>query len=216
MYFTYLRGKQFELIAVRELIENGLINNKVIPVIEPIKPTATLLKLLETCRQHDKNIAIITNPKVGNFIEEYQSLNDDNYKKEYVKHLDSTYITASHIINSNTTSDIENLVQKNFQKKDLLLVHNRTKFIKEYQENLNFDSTMYNLVPYDIQFKRNIKTNKILLADRFPKQERNVDYLYEEDRYFSEDHLFYNEEGYKGFSDFSIVGSEFIESGFAP
>src|SRR5699024_11324029 len=119
MYFTYLRGKQFELIAVRELIENGLINNKVIPVIEPIKPTATLLKLLETCRQHDKNIAIITNPKVGNFIEEYQSLNDDNYKKEYVKHLDSTYITASHIINSNTTSDIENLVQKNFQKKDL-------------------------------------------------------------------------------------------------
>ena len=38
MYFPYLRGRQFELIALRELLENDLIGDKIIPIIEPIKP----------------------------------------------------------------------------------------------------------------------------------------------------------------------------------
>lgn len=36
MYFPYLRGRQFELIALRELIENNLIGNHIYPVIEPV------------------------------------------------------------------------------------------------------------------------------------------------------------------------------------
>lgn len=47
MYFPYLRGRQFELIALRELIENDCINSSIIPIIEPVKPTATLLKTIE-------------------------------------------------------------------------------------------------------------------------------------------------------------------------
>jgi len=34
--------------------------------------------------------------------------------------------------------------------------------------------------------------------------------------FFSEDHLYYQEEGYVGFGDYSIIGDEFTESGFAP
>ncbi len=47
MYFPYLRGRQFELIALRELIDEGLIGDKIVPIIEPIKPTATLVKTLK-------------------------------------------------------------------------------------------------------------------------------------------------------------------------
>lgn len=46
MYFPYLRGRQFELIALRELVEQGLIGENIIPVIEPIKPTSTLRSTL--------------------------------------------------------------------------------------------------------------------------------------------------------------------------
>ena len=46
MYFPYLRGRQFELIALRELLEDDLIGNKIVPIIEPIKPTSTLAKTL--------------------------------------------------------------------------------------------------------------------------------------------------------------------------
>ena len=44
MYFPYLRGRQFELIALRELIENDCINSSIIPIIEPVKPRLLYLR----------------------------------------------------------------------------------------------------------------------------------------------------------------------------
>lgn len=45
MYFPYLRGKQFELIALRELVALPLDANRVVPIIEPVKRN---LKSIET------------------------------------------------------------------------------------------------------------------------------------------------------------------------
>ena len=47
MYFPYLRGRQFELIALRELLENVRISENIIPIIEPINPSSTLMKTLK-------------------------------------------------------------------------------------------------------------------------------------------------------------------------
>ena len=56
----------------------------------------------------------------------------------------------------------------------------------------------------------------MLLADRFNKLKRNEDYLDIKEEPFSEDHLYYSEDRYSGFSDYSIVGEEYTETGFAP
>ena len=37
MYFPYLRGRQYELLALKELAQKELISNLIIPVVEPIK-----------------------------------------------------------------------------------------------------------------------------------------------------------------------------------
>lgn len=37
MYFPYLRGRQYELIALRELINNDKLSEHVTPIIEPVK-----------------------------------------------------------------------------------------------------------------------------------------------------------------------------------
>jgi hypothetical protein len=37
-----------------------------------------------------------------------------------------------------------------------------------------------------------------------------------DDEPFSEDHLYYLEDGYVGFADYSVVGEEYNETGFAP
>lgn len=34
--------------------------------------------------------------------------------------------------------------------------------------------------------------------------------------FFSEDHIFYNKEGFIGFGDYSVIGKDYLESGFAP
>ena len=36
------------------------------------------------------------------------------------------------------------------------------------------------------------------------------------DEFYTADHLYYKDDGYVGFADFSIVGDEYKESGFAP
>ena len=42
------------------------------------------------------------------------------------------------------------------------------------------------------------------------------DYIEVDDEHFSEDHLYYQEDGYVGFADYSVVGEEYNETGFAP
>ena len=55
-----------------------------------------------------------------------------------------------------------------------------------------------------------------MCEDHFPKQTRNIDYLNIDTEFFSSDHLYYMDDGYKGFSDYSVVGEEYSETGFAP
>ena len=44
MYFPYLRGRQFELIALRDLVDKGVLSDKIIPIIEPLNYLLHLLK----------------------------------------------------------------------------------------------------------------------------------------------------------------------------
>ncbi len=37
MYFPYFRGRQYELLALKELAAKSLISSFVVPVIEPVK-----------------------------------------------------------------------------------------------------------------------------------------------------------------------------------
>lgn len=48
MYFPYLRGRQFELIALRDLVDKGVLSDKIIPIIEPVKLSSTLIKTIES------------------------------------------------------------------------------------------------------------------------------------------------------------------------
>ena len=66
MYFPYLRGKQFELIALREIFKFLEANNRISPIIEPVKETTvTLEKTLTILLQKNQNFNFILNPSVG-------------------------------------------------------------------------------------------------------------------------------------------------------
>jgi hypothetical protein len=57
MYFPYLRGRQYELLALCELVDSQRIGNHIIPIIEPVKPSSTLTKTLNLFIQNEKEIA---------------------------------------------------------------------------------------------------------------------------------------------------------------
>ena len=86
-------------------------------------------------------------------------------------------------------------------------------FLKIFRDSFNeYSSTV--MVPYARSFKK-LSNPKVLTEDNFKKRPRNSDYKKNEDEFFSEDHLYCDGE-YEGFSDYSIIGEEYSESGFAP
>ena len=56
----------------------------------------------------------------------------------------------------------------------------------------------------------------VTLRDGFPAEDRNVDYLPKAESLFTEDHLYYQEEGWYGFADFATIGEPYSEGGFTP
>ena len=65
MYFPYLRGRQYELLALRELVSKDLLGNYVIPIVEPVKLSSTLTKTIYEYIRASHFISIIKNPAVG-------------------------------------------------------------------------------------------------------------------------------------------------------
>ena len=65
MYYPYLRGKQFELILLRDNVEL-LKENNFHPIIEPVKHDFKALKrAMEVLNEKDVHCTLIVNPKVG-------------------------------------------------------------------------------------------------------------------------------------------------------
>ena len=54
-------------------------------------------------------------------------------------------------------------------------------------------------------FRRVIPDSKVLFEDNFNKQSRNIDYIDNQDEFFSDSHLYYQNENYVGFADYSCL-----------
>lgn len=216
MYFPYLRGKQNELIALRELAEEDLISNEIFPIIEPIKLTTTLITTLHKFVEKQIPIAVVHNPQVGEFNREYENLSDHQIKQSYQDIFENDTIFISHIMNGNSENELSNLSANGIENKNMLIVHNSESNIRQFLSVFNEDPPQYNIIPDRTSIRRSVESHKVLLSDGFPREDRKADYLNRPEDPFTSDHLFYQEEGYVGFSDYSIVGSTYIDSGFAP
>src|SRR5476651_587050 len=68
MYFPYLRCKQFELLALRELCKDLGQSQKISPILEPVKRSvSTLERAMDALIAYNVNFTIIINPIVGDF-----------------------------------------------------------------------------------------------------------------------------------------------------
>ena len=83
VYYPYLRGKQYELLALRELAEEGLINNKIVPIVEPIKLSPIMLSLIDIYTKAGKTIGLIQNSEYGTFYKDLENIKNYEYKEKY-------------------------------------------------------------------------------------------------------------------------------------
>lgn len=217
MYFPYLRGRQFELIAIRELIEKHKLSAKVIPIIEPVKLSSTLSKTISAAQANNQKLSVIMNPQVGSLLADAKK--DKTGQKLFNLHkqiIESDSVIKTIIAAKDSAETLYALNSSGIKSEDIMTIYIDRDYVDIY-ESVFEGKSLYNVVPYDSSFRR-VRGERIMVADRFAdiKKERNNDYAERTDVFFSDDHLYYAEDNYVGFSDFSVVGQDYQETGFAP
>ena len=214
MYFPYLRGRQYELIALRELLANNKLGNNVIPIIEPVKLSPTLVSTLEAFETKKQPCALIMNPAVGSFNEEYSK-----NEKNRANRLDEVIEQSEHLYYASLMSrgyqKDDNFKQNDDMSRQIIICKDPDD-LNGYEGNYSTELIAYHLIGEDSKLNREVSGSKVKISDRFKKAPRNVDYAKKTDEFFSKDHKYFLKEGYKGFSDYSIVGESYSDSGFAP
>ena len=216
MYFPYLRGRQYELLALYELVDAHRLGNHIIPIIEPVKLSSTFIKVSNSFIQNEKELAVIHNPQVGYFSKDLKDDKKNETREKYEELLKNELIIKAHILNSSSHSELSQLEAQGFKKANHIVISNNRDYVDLYSEEFLDVVPRFTLIPDESVFRRKVKRNRVLLDDRFEKQIRNTDYSNADDEPFSDDHLFYSDDGFIGFSDYSIVGDNYLEAGFAP
>jgi hypothetical protein len=221
MYFPYLRGKQFELIALRELSDfMSTKRDKLSPVIEPVKDSSTLKSTLKELAEKNINFNFIINPRVGNFKNSFSEI------LEILKENLNGYANfqLSLIVDKITQQGIQELLEFtngiDINHNGYTLIHT-SEIGESYIEQLNSNLDIkYNLIYFSKTSRRYYREfdqeTRVSLDDYFRKLDRNADYLQVPVSDFSEEYKFYSDDNFVGFSDFLTIGDIYSESGFLP
>ncbi len=227
MYFPYLRGRQNELLCLRELLDAGKLSSKVIPIIEPVKFSSTLFSTLTKFIEMGHQVIVIRNPEVGSFRKESGDMikniekESDEKKKEKIRKTLEGYkevwnnpqIQKAYLVDDDVISMVR---EKKIDAKDVVMINIKKGNYRYYEEYGEEIIGKYTVVPKGGDFEDIIEDDIIILEDSYRKAKRNIDYIENPDELFSRNHIVYKKRGFVGFSDFSMVGNDFDESGFAP
>lgn len=201
MYFPYLRGKQFELIAVRELSE--LISPTIFrPIIEPVR--LNLSPLIRTIKHlNEKGIEplVVINPSVGDFkMEQWKLI--QGLENEELRYLPCIVVRGGNV---HEAQDNIRLLNGRFALQITGGIDHQAIEVARDSEITIVDS---DLPPAAIARLDEV----VLFGDFFKKQKRNADYSKESS--FSHLHTsFSNNSKAIGFSDYTIIGSDYSEAG---
>lgn len=211
MYHPYFRGKQFELITIRETAQL-LSDSEFVPIIEPVKETLRgLHRALEAIQDADGKAVVIVNPYHGDHAENGAEITE-LLKQKY---LDYDSISAGIMLKDEM--DLGAALECYEQHQDCrpIFVHAGFTEAKVLAEELGNDIPKTAHIFFEKYcgklYRKHFKgSQRILLRDGFQRR-RNADHPPVEE--FSDLHLTFEEDDMDGFGDFLIVGDDYNESG---
>jgi hypothetical protein len=214
MYHPYFRGKQYELITIRELAPL-LKAAGFRPIIEPVKEglgkgPSGLEKALKAVAESGGRAIIVVNPHHGD-------LSGTVALTEMLKDtLDLPGVSAGILLRPSMTLDAAMAYYKAHTTHTPVFIHAGFSEAKALAEKLGDPTKDQSHIFFEAfggkLYQKHFKdTYRVLLRDGFKRQKRNSDYDLVES--FSDLHATFSEEGMDGFGDFLIVGDDYSESG---
>lgn len=175
MYFPYLRGRQNELLCLRELLDRNKLSDTIVPVIEPVRCNSTFFTTIKKFIEADRQIIIIKNPKVGKFQSDYQEMKkkidkqaDENKKKKLKFNLEvyKALLKDSHVVGAYLCDDkiISRCLMGGVDMKDIILINRNSDTFYYYEENGSRLEAKYTFIPKDEDFKDEVVGPVVIYA----------------------------------------------------
>ncbi|WNK20951.1 sce7725 family protein [Halomonas piscis] len=211
MYYPYFRGKQFELVTIREIAEL-LAESGFVPVIEPVKEALNgLERTLRAICDARGQVIVIVNPGYGdhseNGVDIAELLND--------KFADADGVSVGVLLKNDMSVDDALAYYEQHNDKKPFFIHAGFTEPKALAERLgvDLDDTQHIFVADHAKklYRKHFRGSRRILLDDGFRRRRNADHPESED--FSDLHITYEDEGMDGFGDFLIVGDDYSEGG---
>ena len=221
MYYPYLRGKQFELLALREFSREFENNHTIVPIIEPVKKqvnglNAAALSMIE----NGMKFAVILNPSDGDY--RHTGIDNDILMSLTALTDDRDNWIPAYIYKHNGKTLLDHAKQNNLSNLMIIFPSGADVNDEVLMEFLSKDEVAFvvsgNLSNNRSARGRLLRLGKALISleDRFNERPRNADYANEVDEIFSEDFAYYKNDGLAGFADYTPMAKDFIEGGMLP
>ena len=211
MYHPYFRGKQYELITIRETAAL-MAKMKFVPIIEPVKEALNGLKrTLDTVLENDGQAVVIVNPSHGDYSRDDESLSTwltDEFPN-------NRSISAGILLKENIpTAEVLEYCESNSDH-PLTLIHAGFSNAKGLANALGAKAQRMRQVFFEADcgklYQKHFKgSRRILIRDGF---ERRTNRDHPGCEFFSDLHATYKDENMNGFGDFLIVGDDYSETG---
>jgi hypothetical protein len=215
MYYPYLRGKQFELILLKDN-SRFINNNNIHPIIEPVKSDFAALNraIAEMCKNRVE-CTLIANPKAGKNPVKTEMILDELFAGT-LKKCDN--VAIGYILYSQSKLSKLLMLLEKYKKFNFSIIHcgytNGKYLSKKIEKFKNIKKHIFIEGFAGKLYQRQLKNNdikRILIRNGFKPRKKNADYPPSE--HFSDLHITYPDEGMDGFGDYLIVGDDYSETG---
>ncbi|KDM91194.1 sce7725 family protein [Photobacterium galatheae] len=208
MYFPYLRGKQYELEALRT-VSQGDYSHGFIPIIEPVRDKSDqLFDTLEVLNDNDIEPIIIINPQVDELV----GVDPLSYSSHLKKHFSFLKCIAVTDINFNSVKQILDILISNNKEYCLYFRETIQDDISFYLKNSTYN--IFNITKCSDVFIHNAP-NVVVVQDAFPSETKNELYG-DQVRKFSSINIEYKTKyDAIGFGDY-MIKTEKYKSGGGP
>ena len=214
-YYPFLRGKQNELLALRNLASSIAKNGRVIPIIEPVNANPTTRISIDRFIEESMPFMFICNPIHGKFKDNAKGLRTDLIEQTLIDY--DNWTPSLYVDGQTAVLELEEFINMYGDDCPLALVYYgrpRRIPVREMIEDNDFRWHVFMDHRVQRDYRKSVPNGScVLVSDRFVRQPRNADYPPKE--FFSDLNTVAANPNRSHFGDFSIVGDHYTETGGA-
>lgn len=210
MYYPYFRGKQFELLALRESA-TVLADADFVPIIEPVRESLSgLERALDAIGQAGGRAIVVVNPRHGDH------KTDGNVIQTFLeRYRDNDAISVGVLLLSSTPADDAVARVQAYSDRPQALIHagftEARPLADALADRMRDVTNVFIEDQANMLYRRHFtESTRVLVRDGF-EQKKNADYDPVDP--FSDLHATYADMGMQGYGDFLTVGDRYSEGG---